>query len=323
MMRFQKNILLKNYSSYRIGGRARYFFEARNLEEIGAALRHRQRLEEEEGIEIPFFVLGGGTNILFSDRGFPGLVLKINIDFIRFTDGGLIEVGAGTSMQQLVRATAQNSLAGLEWAAGLPGTVGGAVRGNAGAFGSEMKDAVVDVLSIDVRRPDQIIRRSNTDCCFAYRSSIFKEADNREIIIGAVLRFAPGKREMLLQKINEYIDYRRLRQPLEYPSAGSVFKNVPWEKLSAEHQEFFYKKKKNDPFPVVPAVCLIAEAGLRGRRCGGAEISEKHPNFIINKNNASANDVLSLIRLVKKVVGDKFGIGLEEEIKIFDDEAVD
>lgn len=316
MVHFQENVSLKNHSSYRIGGPARYFFEARNLEEVKAAISRFRQIEEKQDIKLPLFILGGGTNVLFSDQGFPGLILKINLNFIRWQDNGRVQAGAGVLMSELVQLSVQKKLAGLEWAAGLPGTIGGAVRGNAGAFGSEIKNLIVEVLSINFCEPGLIIRRSNKDCLFSYRSSIFKETGNQEIIIEAGLKLFPGGRETIEKKIREYIDYRQFKQPLEYPSAGSVFKNVPWEKLPAEHQEFFLNKKKEEPFPVVPAACLLAEAGLRGKRRGGAEISEKHSNFIINKNNAASDDVVFLIELAKKTVRDKFGVEMEEEIKI-------
>lgn len=318
MVHFQENVSLKKYSEYRIGGPAQYFFEARNLKEVKAAINRFEQLKKEQGFKLPLFILGGGTNIIFSDQGFPGLVLKISIDFIRWQDNGRVQVGAGLLMSKLVRLAAEKNLAGLEWAAGLPGTVGGAIRGNAGSFGSETKNLIAEVLSINPREPDQIIRRLNEDCHFSYRSSIFKEMGNQEIIIEAGLKFFPGERKALEKKMREYISYRQLKQPLEYPSAGSVFKNVPWEKLSAEHQKFFLNKKKEDPFSVVPAACLLVEAGLQGKERGGAEISKKHSNFIINKKNASSDDVVFLIQLAKKTVKNKFGVELEEEIKIID-----
>jgi len=317
MIQFKENILLKEYSSYRIGGPARFFFEVNDYQGLISALRYFEQLKEKLG-DMPIFVLGSGTNILFSDSGFSGLVLKINIDFIRWKDENLVEVGAGTLMNDLVLASVEKGRSGLEWAAGLPGTIGGAVRGNAGAFGSEIKDSLIDILSINFNYPDKLIRRVAADCDFNYRSSIFKQNLNQEIIIAASFRLLKADRNLLKKKMDECVNYRHLRQPLEYPSAGSVFKNVSWEKLPIKHQNIFEEKKKEDPFPVVPAVCLIANAGLKGKSHGGAEISEKHPNFIINKNNAKADDVLFLIELVKKKVLDKFGVELEEEIKIFD-----
>jgi len=316
MIQFKENILLKEYSSYRIGGPARFFFEAEDHQGLISGLQYFERLKEKLG-DMPIFVLGSGTNILFNDSGFPGLVIKININFINWQDENLVEAGAGTLMSDLVLAAAEKGRAGLEWAAGLPGTIGGAVRGNAGAFGSEIKDSLIDVLSIDFCCPDKLIRRAAIDCDFDYRSSIFKKSRNQEIIIAASFKLSASDRDLLKKKMDEWISYRHLRQPLEYPSAGSIFKNVPWEKLPIKYQNIFEEKKKEDPFPVVPAVCLIANAGLKGKSRGGAEISEKHPNFIINKNNAKADDILFLIELVKKEVLDKFEVELEEEIKIF------
>ncbi|MDP1706679.1 MAG: UDP-N-acetylmuramate dehydrogenase [bacterium] len=311
---FQENVLLSQYSSYRIGGPARYFQEIKTEEDLAAAIK------EIRDLKIPFFVLGGGTNILFSDKGFDGAVLKISFKDIRLEKENEIIVGAGVLMADLLDFALKNNLSGLEWAGGLPGTVGGAVRGNAGAFAGETKDNVLEVISFEIET-GKIYRRKKEDCRFGYRSSIFKDppAGGRdgEIIIGARFLMVKGDKPEIETAIKEKINYRQERQPLEYPNSGSVFKNVDLQLIPKEHLEEVEAVIKKDPFPVVPTAFLISECGLKGMRIGGAMISPKHPNFLINYDKATAADVKALIALAKEKVYDKFGVKLEEEVLIF------
>lgn len=312
---FEEKIPLSKYSNYKIGGLARYFFEARSVEEIIRAVEKAQRMK------IRVFVLGGGTNILFSDKGFNGLILKPNIQFIK-REGNLLRVGAGVLITQLLNNLITNNLTGLEWAAGLPGTLGGAIRGNAGSFGGEMKDIIKEVVSLDISKPGrEIIKRNNQDCDFGYRSSVFKANKGREIIIEATLIFKKGEKKLIQEIAEKNINYRKAHQPLEYPNIGSIFKNVPLTQIDADisvnqrtHQRLSAFPIKKDPFPVIPAAHLISEAGLKGISYGGAMISSKHPNFIVNVLGATAKDIKNLIQLAKKEVKKKFNIELEEEI---------
>lgn len=313
-MIFQEGVKLNLHSNYKIGGLARYFFEAKNIEEIIKAV------EEAHRIKIPIFILAGGTNILFGDEGFEGLILKPDIQFIK-KENNLVRVGAGISITQLLDYLITNGLSGLEWAAGLPGSLGGAIRGNAGCFGGETQMIIKEIVSLDISGPQiKIIRRSKDDCDFGYRSSIFKRQPfgklrASEIIIEAALIFKKGDKKSMQAISDENINYRKQRQPLEYPNIGSIFKNVNLEEVVENQRKNFESVIKTDPFPVVPAAHLISEAGLRGISYGGAMISPKHPNFIVNILNASANDVKNLIQLAKKEVKKKFGLNLEEEIE--------
>ncbi len=252
----QKNVLLKNYTTFRIGGRAKYFFEAKTKEDLIRAIKLAKKLE------IPFFVLGAGSNTLVSDKGFDGLVIKFGQPLSLYVSKG------------------------LEWAAGIPGTIQGAVYGNAGAFQWSMKDVVESVEVFDMKT-EKIKIFKNKDCKFNYRGSIFKKKKSL-IILSAKIKSGKSDRE----KIKGYLEYRRQHHP-KLPSAGSVFKNVG----------------------KIPAAILIHRAGLTGKRIGDAQISEKHSNFIVNLGNAKAKDVLELIKLVKKTVKNKFKINLEEEIQ--------
>jgi len=320
---FQENISLSRYSSYKIGGPARYFFEAKSIEEIIKAVNRARQMK------LPVFILGGGTNILFSDEGFDGLILKPNIQFIK-RENNILRVGSGVSITQLLNYSINKNLSGLEWAAGIPGTLGGAIRGNAGAFGGEMKDIIEEVISLDLsKRQPKIIKRKNKECQFNYRHSIFKKT-KKEIILEAKLVLKKGDKKLIEETVQRNINYRLKNQPLDYPSAGSVFKNVPLTQINTDYKQinadnisvnqrtYQYLSAfpiKTDPFPIIPAAYLISEAGLKGVSFGGAMISPKHPNFIVNVLNATAHDVKTLILLAKNEVYKKFKIKLEEEIE--------
>lgn len=305
-MNFIENEPLSAHSNFKIGGLAKFFCTAKNEEDILAALR------EAGELSVPVFVLAGGTNILFSDAGFPGLVLKIESKFIKREDDKII-AGAGVDMGKLINFAVENNLSGLEWAGGLPGTLGGAIRGNAGAFKGEIKDSVESVRSLS-RETLKITQRNNAECVFGYRNSIFRR-DFKEIILSSVLSMKPGEKEKILSAVNEKINLRRAHLPLEYPNIGSIFKNVPLQNFTKEWQEKLASHIKIDPFPLIPAAVLISDAGLKGRIAGEAQISERHVNVIINLGGAKATDVLALIDITKKEVLVKFGILLEPEVE--------
>ena len=305
---FTENIKLSSYSHYKIGGPARYFFSGENTDEIIKAI------EKARQLKTPIFILGGGTNILFSYDGFNGLILKPDIQFIK-KSGNVLRVGAGVPITQLLNYSFAKDLSGLEWLAGVPGTLGGTIRGNAGAFGGEIKDVVHEVVSLDISgRRAKIIKRNNQECDFNYRSSIFKKKDGKEIVLETILTLKKGNREEMSANIEKNMNYRHQNQPLEYPSIGSIFKNVDIKKVPKNRHKKFEAVVKNDPFSVIPVAYLISEAGLKGISYGGAMISPKHPNFIVNVLNATANDVKNLIQLAKKEVKKIFNIELEEEI---------
>ena len=306
MPNFKENIPLDKFSSYRIGGPSRYFVEAKNERAVAQSVR------EAKSEDLRYFVLGGGTNLLIDDDGFDGLVLKPNINFIR-QKGDTLHVGAGVLVSDLLNFTIEKGLSGLEWAGGLPGTIGGAVRGNAGAFGGETKDHIGTVQSIDADTLEHR-DRNNPQCAFGYRSSYFKEAGRDEIVLDATFHLKKGNPDKIRTAVEEKISYRKERHPMEYPNIGSIFKNVPAERVPRAHRARVKDVIKTDPFPVVPTAYLISEAGLKGVSSGGAMISPKHPNFIANVLHARAADVRALIALIKSEVKKKFGIELEEEV---------
>ena len=300
------NVPLSQFSNYRTGGPADFFIQAKSIDEIKGALAWAGENNHK------IFVLGGGTNILFPDAGFRGLVIKISNDNCQFYRTRLV-AGAGVMMPDLVNASIEQELTGLEGAGGLPGTLGGAVRGNAGCFGGEIKDVVQSVTA--VTPAGEILTFNNQDCRFAYRHSRFKE--EKLIAVEAVLNL---KKDLPREKIAEIaqilISYRIERQPLDWPNCGSVFKNCPVGKVPAEVAERFKAVIKTDPFPVIPTAALIHEAGLKGHTVGGAQVSEKHPNFIINLGSATSANILAVLSFVKADIKQKFGVDLEVEIEL-------
>lgn len=319
MVQIKKDVLLSDYSNYKIGGTARLFAEVGSVEELTEILKQVE--DARKGIQNDtfrvqaekVFILGGGTNILIGDKGFDGLVIHNKIGGIKHQGSTLI-VGSGVMVKDLLSFCIENSLSGLEWAGGLPGTVGGGVRGNAGAFGGETKDSVLEIGSLNTTT-FQEKTRTNNDCDFGYRNSIFKSGEGKEEFITAVtFSLKPGNKEEIRMAIQEKIDYRKNKHPMEYPNIGSIFKNIPFESLRPALKEEFSQYVKNDPFAVMPTAKIIFLAGLKGKRIGGAMVSDKHTNFIINFDNAKAEDVKRLIALEKQTIKDKFGIDVEEEI---------
>lgn len=311
----KENILLKEFTNYQIGGPARFFLSAKNTDEILEALRKWPEISRQAKIpQEKIFVLGKGTNVLVSDHGFMGLVIHPGLDQIERLDNNIIRVGAAATWEELNNYCIENSLAGLEWSGGLPGSIGGAVFGNAGAFGGETKDNIASIESLDLRSLETKIR-DNYDCRFSYRSSIFKsKLAQKEIILTITFQLESGQGEEIKKSIDEKIDYRQDHQPLDLPSAGSTFKNVPADSLRPELLEKFKDKIKNDPFPVLPAAVLLANANLIGINLGGAQVSTKHPNFIVNMGLATAQDVKNLIDQIIKIIKEKYDIALEPEI---------
>jgi UDP-N-acetylmuramate dehydrogenase len=306
MLKIKEKIPLKEYTTFKIGGPARYFFVAKSKKDLKNAILWAKKKK------LLFFILGGGSNVLFSDKGFNGLVIKNqNTQYeIRNTK---IVAEAGVPLQKLVLETAKKGLSGLENLAGIPGTLGGAIWGNAGAFGREIGDLVEEVKVLEVKGSRLKVKRlKNKECEFGYRESIFKRRENW-IILETILKLKRGKKKEIEEKIKKILKLRKEKQPLGFPSAGSVFKNVPVEKVPKEIREKF-KEEIKDGF--LPAGVLIEAAGLKGFQIEGAKISEKHANFILNVGKAKASDVKELMEKIKKEVKKKFKIQLEEEIKL-------
>lgn len=286
-MNIEENVSLAKFSTLHVGGKARFFGRAKTQEELEELLNFAKEKN------IKFHILGGGSNTLFRDEGFDGLIIKIELNKIEVKENLLIaEAGAVTRLAVLTAAKA--GLSGMEHLAGIPGTIGGAVRGNAGSFGMETKDHLkeVEVLKKTETGWEKIIMPKE-DCTFDYRDSVFKKSPD-QIILRAVFELEKGNPEEIQKVISEDLEARKIKQPYEFPSAGSVFKNPPG----------------------FSAGKLIEEAGLKGFQIGNVQISEKHGNFIINKGGAMAKDILEIIKEIKEKVKSVSGVELEEEIKI-------
>jgi len=279
----KENISLAQYTTFRIGGDARYFFVAKTKNDLIGAVKAAQKNNS------PFFILGGGSNLLVSDEGFEGLVIKIQNTKYKIQNNK-IYAEAGTPLSVLVNGAIKNNLTGLEWAAGIPGTVGGAIYGNSGTREGDMKDVVESVEVFDTQAL-RTKRLSNKDCRFQYRNSSFKDKKNL-VIISAVLKLKKGNKEIIKEKIKEIISRRQKSQPWNFPSAGSIFKNPPG---------FF-------------AAELIERCGLKGKKIGNVKISERHANFIVNLGEGKEKDVKKIIKLAKIKIKKKFGVNLEEEV---------
>jgi len=276
---------LKNHTYFKIGGPAAILAEPEDTEDLKTVLK----LVKKHGIDC--FIIGNGTNLLVSDEGFKGAIVKIGDKFNYFErNENKVTAGAGVLLSTLAKFIAKEGLAGFEFASGIPGCLGGAVYMNAGAYGGEMKQVVKSVKCIDF---DGNIREfSNEDMEFTYRHT--KITDSEYIVIEAELELEYGDKDEIMSVIKDLNEKRTSKQPLNLPSAGSTFKRP----VSG------YASK------------LIEDAGLKGLRYKGAMVSDKHSGFIVNCDNACCNDVLDLMRIVISTVYDKFGIRLEPEIKI-------
>jgi len=311
MLNIQQNIRLSSHTTFHIGGPAKHFVEVGDIEEMQEALRYAQKNR------LNFFILGGGSNILVSDQGFDGIVIKdriLNYEVRATEDGIEAEIGSGLSLNNVVRMAAADGFIGLEWAAGIPGTLGGAVRGNAGAFGGEIKDCIKSVKVLKISGEEFIIEEYKTETCkFGYRDSIFKQ-DGKLIIVSATIDLKAGEIEKIQNRTKEIWSERKEKQPIGIHCAGSFFKNpiVENPELIAEFEKETGLKIKNGK---LPAGWLIDLAGLRGKNIGEAKVSQENANFIINTFKAKAEDVVILSSFIKQQVRDKFGVQLKEEVQ--------
>ena len=312
-MQMQRNISLSQYTSFKIGGAAQYFCLAKTAPEIISAIQWAKN----QG--LPFFILGGGSNLLVNDKGVRGVVIKVQSSKFKVQSSNskskTIEAGSGVLLAQLIQLSLKQGLSGLEWAAGIPrATVGGAIFGSAGAFGKKISAIVreVEVYNTAKNRVEVIPIEK---CRFAYKESIFKRNKNL-VILNVVLSLNTKSPKQVQEEIKRVLQYRKDHHPTE-PSAGSVFLNVennPKNKKTLSlipGFEIFSDKKE------IPAGWLIEKAGLCGKIIGGAQISTKHCNFIINSDKAKTNDVLALIKTAKQTVRKKFGVALQEEVQCF------
>lgn len=303
----RENEPLKNHTTFKIGGPAKFFIEAAAPAELVNILK----IIKPAGLK--YIMLGGGSNMLVSDAGYNGAVIKTKPNEL-IIENNLVTVDAGYTLAGLIMKTLDLGLTGLEFAAGVPGTVGGAISGNAGAFGEAM-DKVVKKLDF-INDNLEIETYNNKQCRFAYRRSIFKERESW-LIINAELKLTKGDALKSHRLIKERIKYRLDTQPCGYPSAGSVFKNIIYtEEIAKNLKKLGWKlPDKFKEYKKIPAAWVIEKLELKGKTICKAQIAEKHANYIINLGGAKADDVVQLISYVKQQVRDKTGIQLEEEVR--------
>jgi len=306
MFKIQKNILLAPYTTFRIGGPAKYFSEASSTKEI------KELCKWAEKENVPVLALGGGSNVLISDKGFNGLVIKIQNSKFKIQNSKII-ADAGVPLAKIVAEAAGAGLSGLEWAIGIPGTIGGAINGNAGAFGRATSEAVEEVEAFDILE-HSVKNFKKEDCRFGYRKSIFKRNPDL-IILSAIIRLKNGSKEEMRKAIQKNARQKKESNPVGF-SAGCYFKNIGWEEIGIKKDLIakFPELKKFADKPKISAGSLIENVGLKGKKIGGAVISEKHANFIINVGNAKAKDVINLANLVKEKVRKRYGFDLEDEV---------
>jgi len=276
------NHSLASYTSMKVGGPADYFLEPKDKADLVAIVRFFQQNN------FPYMMIGRGSNMIIHDDGIRGAVISLESGLTRVAlEDELVMAESGARLTKLVDFCHDNSLGGLEWAAGIPASVGGAIVMNAGAHASEIKDSLVDV---DALRGGSVVRVRKEDAGFAYRTSSFV----KDVVLSGRFRLAKADKEEILKRKSELIARRNATQPLSLPNSGSMFKNPPG----------------------TFAAKLIEQAGLKGKRIGGVQISEKHSNFMVNLGDARAEDVVRLIDLARRTIYQNAGILLELEVKL-------
>ena len=275
---------MASHTTFKIGGPADYFVKPETVEELAAVLKLCK-----EG-NVPYFILGNGSNLLVGDKGFRGVVIQLYKNFDGMTiEGTTVTAKAGAMLVRVAKESGKAGLTGLEFASGIPGTIGGAMVMNAGAYGGEMKDVVTSVTVLT--KDGEIKKLSGEEMNFRYRGSVVEDEDY--IVLEAVMELKEGNLEEIQARMAELTVQRKTKQPIEFPSAGSTFKRP----------EGYFAGK------------LIQDAGLRGFQVGGAQVSEKHCGFVINAGGATAADVMQLMQDVSDKVNAQFGVTLEPEVK--------
>lgn len=304
-----ENEPMDKHTSFRVGGPARLYYVAKSSDDMLKAMK------AAKNAGIPWAVYGGGSNMLVSDDGYQGLLIQAANRGLEIS-GNKVKAEAGAITAMVARKSVDAGLTGFEWAIGVPGTIGGAVYGNAGCYGGEMKDVVTRVDAFNLEKGERV-SYSNAECEFGYRESMFKREPH--VILGCEIELAPTDDiEAGKKKMTDIIEKRKDSQPLAKSSCGCVFKNYDFEN---ENELDILKRSVDVPESMIAskrlsAGWLIDQAGLRGYKIGNVQVSEKHGNFFENHGNASAADILALISYVKMKVRDDLGIQLQEEVQL-------
>lgn len=302
-MKIQENIYLKDLSTFKIGGKAKYLVFAENNDDIIEALRFAQDKSLEIGI------IGAGCNLLITDDNIDGLIIKMNTKAINITDKQVF-AEAGVSLAALTAIAHKSGLIGLEWAPSVPSSIGGAIRGNAGAFGGETKDRLK---TVKIYRNGKVLDIDTSELDFQYRYSSFKADNNKDIILGGIFELETGDVAMSQKQVRDNIIKKNQNQPVGVACSGCIFKNYEGiinPDLITKYPEIANFIEKG----IIPSGYLIEKAGLKGFTLGGIQISERHANYMINIGNGKFNEVLDLIEIVKDKVFQEFGVMIEEEV---------
>lgn len=281
-----ENIDLTNYNTYKIKTTAKYLIKPYDKENLISLLKYLK------ASNLKYFILGGGSNVILSSNFFDGVVIKLDNFNEMIINDCEVKVGSGVMLNKLALEMINSNLKGLEWATGIPGTVGGSIVSNAGAYKASMFDYIKEVYALD--KDLNLVTFKKEAIFHGYRDTMFKH-DKSYLILGATLILKPGTKEASMELVNDRLNRRMASQPLEYPSAGSVFRN---------------------PSEEMPAGKLIEEAGLKNTHVNDAYVSDKHANFIINKGNATSDDIIKLINEVERVVATKYQLNLKLEQEI-------
>ncbi|MEY3471250.1 MAG: UDP-N-acetylmuramate dehydrogenase [Candidatus Parcubacteria bacterium] len=305
-MNIQENVLLKDLSTFKIGGKVKYVVFAETNEDIVQALRFSQERS------LPIGVIGAGCNLLITDDDLEALVIKMNTREIHLNNT-LVFADAGLSLAALTAFGHKNNLVGLEWAPSVPSSVGGAIRGNAGAFGGETKDRLKQVR---IYRDGQIIDIDSDDLDFQYRYSSFKSANNKDIILGGTFELDFGNIQESQIQVRNNIIRKNQNQPVGVACSGCIFKNYEGP-IDMSLIDKFPEISNFVSNGIIPSGYLIENSGLKGVNYGGIQISSKHANYMINTGNGTFSDVMNLIQIVKDKVYEVFGVIIEEEVVYF------
>lgn len=331
-MHITENEPMSKHTNFRIGGSVRRFVEVKSVDEL------KQVLKIARDENIPYFIFGGGSNILVNDKPFEGIAIKIamrnivilshstsakllpepveghNFAFAhgKLREGSRVKAEAGALSSVVARETAKAGLDGLTWMISLPGTIGGAVRGNAGCFGGETKDHIIEV---EILRNNEIIKLKKGDLKFGYRDSVIKNSN--DIVLSATFELQKNDPQKLLKELDEKLVARKTSQPLDAGSAGCMFKNY---EIKSDNELNQLKQKLKIPQNMIDARrisagWIIDQLDLKGKQIGGAKVSEKHGNFLVNTGNATTDDVVQLIAFIKTRVRNEIGINLQEEVQ--------
>jgi UDP-N-acetylmuramate dehydrogenase len=302
-MKIQENVFLKDLSTFKIGGKAKYVVFAENNDDVIDALRFSQENN------LPIGMIGAGCNLIITDDDIEGLIIKMNTKSIDIQDR-LLFADAGVSLAALTAFGQKHNLTGMEWAPSVPSSVGGAIRGNAGAFGGETKDRLKQVR---VYQDGKIVDIEADELNFQYRYSKFKDRDNKDIILGGLFELEQGNISESQKQVRDNIIKKNQNQPVGVACSGCIFKNYEGN-IDISLYDKYPDLAKFVEKGIIPSGYLIEKAGLKGISYGGIQVSDKHANYMINIGNGRFTDVIELIKIVKDKVKEEFGVNIEEEV---------